>query len=115
MQIKSYILVRVTEALNFVSGLPYQIGLFFFFFVSVISTCSRVVFSLRNRGKQVLTFENWPSFLASVLETPKHGSGLTPSAARGACAACGVGGVSQQLVTRGRLVTAVAVAGWEQQ
>lgn len=38
MQIKSYILVRVTEALNFVSGLPYQIGLFFF--VSGVSTCS---------------------------------------------------------------------------
>lgn len=38
MQIKSYILVRVNEALNFVSGLHYQIG--FFLFVSVVSTYS---------------------------------------------------------------------------
>lgn len=49
MQIKSYILVRVTEALHFVSGLRCQMG-----FLSVLLV--HIVFSLGNSGKQASHF-----------------------------------------------------------
>lgn len=71
MQIKSYILVRVTEAFHFVSGLHYQIG----FFLSVVLV--HIVFSRRNRGKHILTFKSWPSFLASQFwRLPRTGAVL---------------------------------------
>lgn len=76
MQIKSYILVRLTEAWNFVSGLPYQIG----FFVSVVSTWSQ------EQRQALLTCENWPSWHHSFAE---DGSSHLASLARGAYAACG--------------------------
>lgn len=89
MQIKSYILVRVTEAWNFVSGLPYQIG----FFVSVVSMWSQ------EQRQALLTCENWPSWHHSFAEdgsshpsSPAWGGLVRPAATRAWPAAGGTEG-----------------------
>lgn len=63
MQIKSYILVRVTEALNFVSGLHYQIG-----FLRQCSEYVQFVVSGREASSQHVSTDlpSWhPSFGSS--------------------------------------------------